>query len=391
VRVLAIRPGPVPPSSEPRRNAWTFLSHDFAGHVVGTSWFRSKDEADTYEPAIRAALGNFEYKSLRTAHLPSILRGPITLAFFVFSGIRIALSKKSFDVIVCYGPFTTGFAGLILKVLTRRPLVVEMPGHPFMAFLVNGSLGGRIRAAIAKKLVPFVLNRADTIKLLYPTQLEDIRVHPEVPRRLFHSFTPVGLVSPSQSDEKYILLLGYPWYLKGVDVLIDAFLRIADGFPEYRLLIVGHCDDRRPFEAISRGHPRIEMRRAVDHAVAVELIRNCTAVAIPSRTEALPRVMLEAMAAGKPIVASKVGGIPYALEDGRTGMIVQPGDPASLAEALERILGDGELRQRLGQNALQAARDRFGEEAYVRGYRDLISSALHQAGRTPPSSIVSKA
>jgi glycosyltransferase involved in cell wall biosynthesis len=304
------------------------------------------------------------------------MRAPLTFAYFVATGLRLAVSRESFDVIVCYGPFTTGLAGVVIKVLTGRPLVIEMPGHPFKAFgLSSDSWVGRFKVVVAKRLVPFVLDRADAIKLLYPNQLEDLRINQSIPRRVIPSFTPISLIPKSEEDDWYLLLVGFPWYLKGVDVLIQAFLSLADDFPGLKLLVVGHCEDRRPFEALAKGHPRIELRRAVPHAEAIELIRRCTAFVLPSRTEAMGRVLLEAMAAGKPVIASRVDGIPNLVREGLTGLLVPPSDIEELARALRTVLEDANLRRRLGSAGHEIARGEYGEERYVSAYEEIVDLA----------------
>jgi glycosyltransferase involved in cell wall biosynthesis len=72
-----------------------------------------------------------------------------------------------------------------------------------------------------------------------------------------------------------------------------------------------------------------------------------------SRAEGLPNVLLEAMAHGKAVVTTPVGGIPTVVEDGKTGLLVPTDDPVALREALERLLADADLRRRLGEAARQ--------------------------------------
>jgi glycosyltransferase involved in cell wall biosynthesis len=80
---------------------------------------------------------------------------------------------------------------------------------------------------------------------------------------------------------------------------------------------------------------------------------------------------MEYMGAGKPVVATRVGGLPEVVEDGVQGLLVQPRDPAALAEALARLLGDSSLRQRLGEAARTRQRTRFDLDATVRQIEDL--------------------
>ena len=100
-------------------------------------------------------------------------------------------------------------------------------------------------------------------------------------------------------------------------------------------------------------------------------------VACPSRREGYGVVAREAMAHGRPVVATAVGGLVDAVEDGVTGVLVPPRDPGELRSALERLLGDAELRRRLGVTGRAVARERFSwqraTEATLAAYRDALS------------------
>jgi glycosyltransferase involved in cell wall biosynthesis len=101
-------------------------------------------------------------------------------------------------------------------------------------------------------------------------------------------------------------------------------------------------------------------------------------VVAPSRREGYGMAAREAMAHGRPVVATAVGGLPDAVEDGVTGLLVPPGDVPALRAALERLLGDAELRSRLGAAARTAAVERFGRHAataaLVELYRDVAAA-----------------
>jgi glycosyltransferase involved in cell wall biosynthesis len=98
--------------------------------------------------------------------------------------------------------------------------------------------------------------------------------------------------------------------------------------------------------------------------------------ALPSWTEGLPLVVLEAMARRRPVVATKVGGTPEVVVDGETGLLVPPRDPEALAAALRRLLEDAELRRRLGDAGYVRVRDLFSAEAMTRRVLELYDEVL---------------
>ena len=113
--------------------------------------------------------------------------------------------------------------------------------------------------------------------------------------------------------------------------------------------------------------PRVELGPYYDRAAVV---------ACPSRREGYGVVAREAMAHGRPVVATGVGGLLDAVEDGVTGLLVPPRDPAALRVAIERLLDDAALRRRLGAAARERARARFSwpaaTEKTIRVYRDMF-------------------
>src|SRR5918996_1397901 len=115
----------------------------------------------------------------------------------------------------------------------------------------------------------------------------------------------------------------------------------------------------------------------VSHRKVERLLSQAAVVVIPSHREGLPMVLLEAMAHGRPVVATRVGGMPSMIDEGRTGILVEPGDPAALRAAIERLLDDPDSRRRLGA----AGREKVAElcswdsvvERTVAAYADAAS------------------
>jgi glycosyltransferase involved in cell wall biosynthesis len=117
----------------------------------------------------------------------------------------------------------------------------------------------------------------------------------------------------------------------------------------------------------------------VDHAAAVAMFKGCQFFVLPSRHEPMGIVNLEAMAAGKAVVATRVGGVPELVEDGATGLLVSPDDVQGLGSAIQRLVSDDELRSRLGfAGQRRAAQFNWTHisECYVNVYRTSLGSSL---------------
>ena len=182
----------------------------------------------------------------------------------------------------------------------------------------------------------------------------------------------------------YALFIGYPWHLKGVDVLIRAFQRVADRHPTWRLRILGHCPDRAPWEALRAGHPRIEFLKAMKHDRAMELLGRCAVFVLPSRTEAMGRVIVEAMAAGKPVIASAVDGIPHYVRDGDTGLLFASESVDELADRLDRLMSDPAYAAALAARGQAFALSQLSESRYVEQFRELVEAVTADAPEPVP-------
>jgi glycosyltransferase involved in cell wall biosynthesis len=188
---------------------------------------------------------------------------------------------------------------------------------------------------------------------------------------------------PSRSHT--LLYAGVMIPRKGLHVLIDAFAAIAPNHPEARLALVGD-EQNREYAAQLRQQIEacglsdwVEMVGQVSQAELAQRFAGARAVILPSLSEGLGRVVVEAMLCGVPVIASRVGGIPDVVQEGVTGFLVPPGDAPALAEALSRALTGQEV-DGMGRAARDFARAFFSPQAFVEGHRRLIAAALRQAG-----------
>jgi glycosyltransferase involved in cell wall biosynthesis len=150
-----------------------------------------------------------------------------------------------------------------------------------------------------------------------------------------------------------------------------------------RVRIVGDGPDRTELEAeIDRLALDGTVELMGERADVPELLAAADVFVLPSRSEGMPMSVLEAMAAGLPVVASAVGGVPELVQDGTTGALVAPGDPDALGAALAALAGDPAARGRLGAAGRARAEARFGADAWQRAHVDLYRAALTAHGRS---------
>lgn len=379
-RVLYIHPGTFGPPIDPRRNPFHFLSRHLRGDYVTTWVADDPAAAEGWAEQCKEALGDFRFRWTRSLHLPPGVQQLWDMAFFVATGLRLSREQGRFDAVIAYGPHRTGLAGYLIARLTGAVFILELPGHPLKPYRFVRGLVPRIKQGISPRIVSMLLRRADHVRLLYPAQLPAAARRDAAHTSVFHNFVAIGAIEAAAPEpgaaSPYILFLGYPWFLKGVDVLIRAFLRIADRFPDYTLRIVGHCPDRSEFEALRGGCDRIRFERAVPHPQAIRLMEQCSLFVLPSRTEAMGRVLLEAMAAAKPIIASAVDGIPHYIEHGRNGLLFRSEDDADLAAQMERVLADPAFARALALRGHAYVHDRLSEEQYALRFREMVDRAI---------------
>ena len=162
-----------------------------------------------------------------------------------------------------------------------------------------------------------------------------------------------------------ILFLGRLEPAKGTAELLDAAAALAPRFSQLRLVMGGNGDMEGFRRAAgARGlADRIELPGWLDAAARDAELARASVFCLPSHAEGLPMAVLEAMAAGKPVVASAVGGIPELISDGVNGLLVPPHDAGALAAALARLLGDAPLRRRLGAQARATVEAQYSTQA----------------------------
>ncbi len=290
-----------------------------------------------------------------------------------------------FRLVSAYDPLRTGILGATLKVIARAKLVVEINGD--YATPINYAAIADPRVREAKRLASvatqrLVLNQADGIKPLHHGLLQGVS-YPKAVVEVFPALVELARFEPMES-EPLVLFAGFPFHLKGVDVLIEAFKRVAPRYPDWKLKILGFYPDRSELEAHMAGHPQIFHHPPVEPTEMPHHVARCAIFVLPSRSEAMGRVLLEAAAAGKPRIGSNVGGIPRVIENEKDGLLFESENVDALKHHLDRLMGNPALREKLGANARARALREFAPERYFGRVTAFYEAVLSQ-GRSVSS------
>jgi glycosyltransferase involved in cell wall biosynthesis len=219
-------------------------------------------------------------------------------------------------------------------------------------------------------LVSAVLRRADLVTCLNPEALAVVRraaphVHSEIvpnPVLVADSF------SPADETGELVVFAGEIGTRKGADVLHRAWPLVAERRTHARCVIVGPAGDFSPPHA-----ERLEVRAAVDASAMRALLREARVVALPSRAEAMPMVLTEAMSCGRPFVSTPVGGIAELAAEG--GMLAEVGDAAGLADRLSELLADPGLARSVGERGRRFCLRTRSVEVLDARWRELYARA----------------
>jgi glycosyltransferase involved in cell wall biosynthesis len=314
----------------------------------------------------------------RLARRLPFLDGP---AYYALLPFRIARELREFrpDAVLAQGAQEAALVDLGQK-LARVPtrVVADIHGDPASPTRLYGSPSRRLLAPLADALARYGLRRSDGVRTISAYTSGLVRgagVEPTATFAAFMDLDPFLETGPAPlPDRPVALFVGVLERYKAVDVLAEAWRRAAPRVPGASLHLVGRGAMRDVPEALVAELPgqtrwtesltTEEVARAMDEA---------TVLVLPSRSEGLGRVVVEAFCRGRGIVASRVGGIPDIVEDGSTGILVPPGDAGALADALVRALSDAALAERLGTAAREAVTPWLATpEEYASRLRDLV-------------------
>ena len=278
------------------------------------------------------------------------------LAFQLALPWRVARELRGFrpDAILTQSPHEAASCLLGRRLAgSRTRVIVELHGDWRTATRLYGSPARRVLGPLVDRLGTAALRRADAVRTVgqYTTRLaREIGVEPAATFPAFMDLEPFLGERRPLPERPSVLFVGVLERYKNVDGLAQAWRTVAARLPGAQLRIVGDGPLRGAVRSLGvRWDPKLapaEVAAALDEA---------TVLVLPSRSEGMGRVLVEAFCRGRGVVATRVGGIRDLVADGESGLLVEPGSTPALADALVRVLSDAELAQRLGKGAATAA------------------------------------
>lgn len=270
---------------------------------------------------------------------------------------------------------------LLLSFLSRRPVLFHLHGGGFREFYEQGC------GPLARAWVRTVFRHAAHVIVLSPRWEAWVRsVEPGARTRVIPN--PAPTVKPRRgkpaNDDPMLLFLGAMVEKKGVFDLLQAAALLRERHPRLRLVLGGTGAALEQVKQRARElnmGTQVEFPGWVDATKRDALLLEANVFVLPSYYEGLPMSILEAMAAGTPVVASDVGSIPEVIEHGVDGLLAGPGDVSALAGALDRLMTDAALCESLGMAAQRKIGRCYASERVLERVEDIYREVA--GGRLP--------
>ena len=301
---------------------------------------------------------------------------------------RVARELRSFDpdAVIAQGAQETALA-LLARRLARShvKVVLDVHGDWKAPTRLYGSRARRLLDPFSDALARRALRRADGVRTISEYTTELVRAAGIEPAAEFPAFMdlspftaePVALLPESPRA----LFIGVLERYKAFDVLVEAWRRVAAELPGATLHVVGQGTLAPLADELVEEYPgRVQRSPSLSAAEVASALDAATLLVLPSRSEGMGRVVIEAGCRARAVVGSRVGGIPDVVVDGETGVLIPPGDAGALADVLVRVLRERGLAERLGAEGRKRVEPWLATpEEYARRVRMLVDGVVGSA------------
>lgn len=310
---------------------------------------------------------------------PPALAGP---AYYAALPARIARELRAFrpDVVVAQGAHETA-AALAARRIARveTAVVADIHGDFHAPTRLYGSPLRSLLNPVADRIAAAAVRRADAVRTISEFTTGLVRERGVEPALVFPAYVDATTfrdrpVAPLPEQQR-ALFVGVLERYKNVDGLVASWRLVERAIPSAQLLIIGVGRERALVEELVRNSSGVTWEERRPQAGIADALDEASVLVLPSRSEGLPRIVIEAFCRGRPVVGARAGGIPDIVEDGVNGLVVPSEDPAALSDALVRVLSDAELRERLAAGARASAEKWLQTpEQFAARLRELVAS-----------------
>lgn len=309
--------------------------------------------------------------------------------FLAFLKLYWLIKRENPDIVHTHTS-KAGILGRWAAELARVPIIIHMPhGHVFCGYY--GSLKSkflvlleRVTAKITDSIITLTeIGKEEHVKYGIGREKQFIPIHNGIELRDYLDLKVDVAAKKRQmnlaSSSVVVGVFARLEPIKGHRFVLEAAALVVKDFPELKVLVVGSGSLRERLEEKAK---KLNLTRCVDFLGTIDDIREvlpiCDIVVLPSLYEGFGIVLIEAQAAGKAVVATKVGGIPEVVKDGETGILVPSRDPQAMAEAIITLLSDKERCYNIGEAGRAWVAPRFSAELMVGKIEQLYQNLLRK-------------
>jgi alpha-maltose-1-phosphate synthase len=320
----------------------------------------------------------------------NIERFPPSLTFgniFSMPSLLPYLMRNDFDVIHTHEFFAPcSFYSAVASRLKGSPLIItqhndELFESHLKTLLYHSDASTIGKAALYQASKIIALSKSiDEHLLKFGADKEKIEIIPNgVDAEEFNPNKPNYLLDKLDISGKIVLFVGRFIEVKGIKYLLQAFDEVANKVPDAKIVFVGSgLQEKEIRDLQSRHENRVFVLNMVNHSEMPNIYVGCDVFVMPSLEERFGNCVLEAMAAGKPVIGSNVGGMKETIAHGETGFHVQPRNSKQIADYLIELLQNERLAKQMGRNArLKAAHD-YNNTKLVKQIESIYFSARQQ-------------
>ena len=276
--------------------------------------------------------------------------------FWLALPFRAAHELRAFQpaAVITQSPYEAA-AALLARRLARVPtrVITDVQGDWRTATRLYGSPARALLRPLADGVAAGALRRVDAVRTISPFTTRLVRDLGIEPAGSFPTFVDLDAFTrddPAPSPDRPVaLFVGVLEPYKTIEGLAAAWPQVVARVPDARLHVVGRGSRVAVVESLVAREPSVRWTRELDAAGVAHALDEATLLVLPSRSEGMGRVVIEAFARARPVVGTRVGGIADLVEHDVTGLLVPSGDGAALADALVALLGDLDRAAQLGR------------------------------------------